>query len=331
MAPFSSPAAARLHLTNRPNPSRILAVAEYGYSLRFTDPAFGVEWCRVAADVCTDTLEPSIRGRVLGYFGNSLRVVGSYDDAREGLGRALEVLPGDPLLLEFKASLLRDLRHLDEASDCLRDASRIQRACGDVAGYARTLINTAQVMDHAGKSQGAAELCLQALDILDSSLDPTRNLLRAAVQNYAAYICHAGEPLMALRAVRLAEPLFGGEEPYIQLRFEWLFGQIAAALDDESTELRLESVRQEFEKGGLFHEAALATLELARYFVRRRDRRAAPTALSVAPLLEYLGIDRDAREAKLLGEIAKAGSNLEHLIAELYEAIIWRPAARQII
>ena len=331
MAPFSSPAAARLHLTNRPNPSRILAVAEYGYSLRFVDPPAGVEWCRVAADVCTDTLDPSIRGRVLGYFGNSLRVVGNYDDAREGLRRALEVLPGDPLLLEFKASLLRDIRRFAEADECLRDAAMIQRACGDVAGYARTLLITAQVMDQAGQSQAAAVLCLEALDFLDSSVDPTRNLLRTAAQNYAAYICHAGNPLAALRALRTAEPVLGGEEPYFHLRLDWLLGQIAAALCDESAEHRLASVRQEFEKGGLFHEAAHATLDLARYFVRRRDPRAAPTALSVAPLLESLGIDRDAREAKLLGEIAKAGSNLEHLIAELYEAIIWRPAARQII
>ncbi len=330
LPPFSSPAAARLSLTNQPNPSRILAVAEYGYSLRFVDPPAGVEWCRVAADVFTDTLDPSLRGRVVGYFGNSLRVVGNYDEAREVLRLALEVLPGDPLLLEFKASLHRDVRQFEVATECLRDAAGIQRACGDVAGFARTLLITAQVMDLAGKSQGAAGLCLEALDLLDSAVDPSRNLLRTAVQNYAGYMCHAGKPLAALRALRTAEPLLASEEPYFKLRLEWLFGQIAAALGDESAERRLECVRQEFAKGGLYHEAAIATLDLARYFVLRRDPRAAPVALSVAPLLESLGIDRDAREAKLLGELAMADSNVEHLIAELYEAIVWRPAARQV-
>ena len=328
--PFSSLAAARLRLTNLPTPSRILAVAEYGFSLRFIDPAAGVEWCRVAADVCTDKLEPSIRGRVLGYFGNSLRVVGRYNDAREALRLALEDLPGDPHLLEFKAGLLRDVRQLDEADECLRDAARLRQAAGDVAGFARTMILTAQVMDLAGEPQEAARLCLKALDLLDGSVDPTCSLLRVAVQNYALFLCNSGKAEEALRALRTAEQLLAGGEPCFQLRLDWLFGKIAASLGDESAELRLESVRQKLEEGGLFQEAALATLDLARYFVRRRDPRAASTALAVSPLLESLGIDRDAREAKLLSQIATAGTNIENLVSELYAAIAVRPAARQI-
>jgi len=76
---------------NQPTPSRILAVAEYGYSLRFVDPPVGVEWCRVAADVSTAELDPSMRARVLGYFANSLRLVGKYDDANEVLALALKI------------------------------------------------------------------------------------------------------------------------------------------------------------------------------------------------------------------------------------------------
>lgn len=138
--PFGSLAAARLRLGNRPVPGRIQAVAEYGYGLRFSEPLLGVEWCRVAADVCSDAFAPTLQGRVLGYLGNSLRVVGNYEEAREVLERALKILPGDALLLEFKGSFLRDIRDLDEAGECLHSACKRRKAEGDIEGYARTIL-----------------------------------------------------------------------------------------------------------------------------------------------------------------------------------------------
>lgn len=334
MQPYSSPAAARLILKNKPIPDRILAVPEFGYSLRFSDPPLGVEWCCVAADVSSSVLDPRIRGQVLGYFGNSLRVVGRYTNARETIERSLKILPGDPLLLEFKGSLLRDVRELDEAAECFEAASRMRKAAGDIAGFARTILSTAQVMDQAGQSRDAARLCLKSLDLLEAPVDPARNLLRTTIQNYATFLCNAGKPLDALRALRKSESILSGGEPFFQLRLDWVFGKIAAALRDESAESRLESVRKRLEEGGLIQEAALATLDLARYYVRQRDPRASSVALSVAPLLQTLEIERDAREAELLSRIAKEsskeGSNVEHLISELSAAIAARPQVRQV-
>jgi tetratricopeptide (TPR) repeat protein len=331
--PFGSLAAARLSLRNRPIPGRVLAVAEYGYSLRFSEPTLGVEWCRIAAEVCNDALPPDLQGQVLGYFGNSLRVIGSFERAEEAIERGLKILPGDPLLLEFKGSLLRDIRQFDEAAECLRSASRRRRAAGDLPGYARTILTTAQVMDESGLSRAAATFCLQALDILDSSVDPMRHLLRTTLQNYATFLCNAGMGLDALQAIRTAEPLIEGSEPFFALRVEWLYGRIAASLRDPSAESRLLSVRQKLADGGLVGEAALATLDLARYFVRQKDPRAASVALSVAPLLHTLGVERDAREAILLSQIARAdaeGSDIEHLISELYTEIRARPETRRV-
>lgn len=331
--PFSSLAAARLRLGNKPSPARILAVAEYGYSLRFSEPPLGVEWCRVAADVCATEFAPNLRGRVLGYFGNSLRVVGNYDDAREAIEKGLKILPGDPLLLEFKGSLLRDIRELDEAAECLHSASRRRKATGDVEGYARTILVTAQVMDMAGQSRRAASFCLDALDILDEDVDPTRHLARTAVQNYAGFLCNAGKALDALQALKISEPLLEGGGPFFQLRVEWLYGRISSSLREESAEPKLLSVRQKLADGGLFQEAALATLDLAKYYARQSDPRAASAALSVAPFLQAIGIERDAREAVLLSQISIAeaeGSDIEYLISDLYAEIASRPSARKI-
>lgn len=339
LQPFSSLAAARLSLSNRPVPERILAVAEYGYSLRFDQPPVGVEWCEVAAEVCdacAEGLTSNLRGRVLGYFGNSLRVVGNYEDAKETLERALKVLPGDPLLLEFKGSLLRDIRQLEEAAECLNSASKMRRAAGDAAGYARTILITAQVMDESGHSREAARFCLKALDSLSSTVDPARRLIRATVQNYATFMCNAGKPLQALRALEISKPLLEGGEVFFQLRVEWLNAKIASALGDESAADRLISVKEKLADGGLIAEAALATLDLARHYARQRDPRTAEVALSVAPFLQALGIQRDAEAAAILGKIALAdatGTDIEHvdqLISQLYAAIAARPETRRV-
>lgn len=239
-------------------------MAEYGYSLRFTDPPLGVQWCRVAADLLTDAMDPRIRGSVLGYFGNSLRVMGNYDDGREAIERAIQISPDEALLLEFKGSLLRDIRQFDEASECLQSASLRRKAAGDVAGYARTIIIIAQVMDEAKQSREAAKFCLQALELLDSSVDPTRHLLRTVTQNYASFLCNADMALAALEALRTAELLLEGGDLYFELRVEWLHGKIASRLCDPSAESRLETVRRKLEEGGLLMEAAHATLDLAK-------------------------------------------------------------------
>jgi len=208
-----------------------------------------------------------------------------------------------------------------------------RKAEGDVAGYARTILVTAQVMDEAGQSREAATFCLKALDILNGSDDPTRHLVRTTVQNYAGFLCNAGKGLDALRALRTSEPLLEGGGPLFALRVEWVHAKIAAVLSDQSAETRLLTVRQKLADSGLFQEATLATLDLARYFVRQKDPRAASTALSVAPLLQAFGIERDAKEAVILGQIAIAdaeGLNLEELISELYAAVAARPAARKV-
>jgi tetratricopeptide (TPR) repeat protein len=311
----------------------MLAVAEHGYSLRFSNPSLGAEWCAAAADACTGQIDKSLQGQVLGYYANSLRVVGRFEDAREVIERALGILPGDPLLLEFKGSLLRDLRQLDEAADCLSSASQMRKAAGDVAGYARTILTTAQVMDVAGQSREAASFCLKAIDVLNDSADPERHLLRTTVQNYANFLCNAGKAFEALKVLRAAEPLLEGGGPFFKLRVEWLYGKIASALHDNSAEPRLISVRTKLADGGLFQEAALATLDLARHYGRQKDPRASATALSVASLLHSMGIEPDAKEAELLGKIAESDaqdSNIEPLISELYASIALRPQVRQV-
>jgi len=188
-------------------------------------------------------------------------------------------------------------------------------------------------MDVAGQSRDAARFCLQALDVLNGADDPTRHLLRTTIQNYANFLCNAGKGLEALRVLRTSEPVLEGGEPFFELRVEWLYGKIASALHDKSAESRLTTVRQRLADGGLFQEAALATLDLAKHYGRQKDPRASSVALSIAPLLQSLGIEPDAKEAVLISQIADAdveNSDIEPLISELYAAIALRPQVRQV-
>jgi hypothetical protein len=188
-------------------------------------------------------------------------------------------------------------------------------------------------MDEAGQSRRAASFCLDALDILNSEVDPTRHLVRTTIQNYAGFLCHAGKGLDALQALRTSESLLEGGDPLFELRIEWVYGKIAAVLRDPAAESRLLTVRQKLADRGLFAEAALATLDLARYLDRQKDSRAASVALSCAPLLQALGIERDAKEAAILSQIAIAdaeGSEIEDLISELYAEVAARPRGRRV-
>jgi predicted PhzF superfamily epimerase YddE/YHI9 len=69
----------------------------------------------------------------------------------------------------------------------------------------------------------------------------------------------------------------------------------------------------------------MVTLDLARLLLKPQPLRARQEALSVGPILESLGIDRDAREAKLPAEVVETGA--EKPLVELSTALRCRHLA----
>jgi tetratricopeptide (TPR) repeat protein len=307
-----------------------LAVAERGYSLRYTDPAAMLAWCEAAAVNLPDFMTAAERGILIGHLGNSHRVSCNFTEAETYLRQAHALAPDNPQILEFYASFMKDKRHLDSAAEFLARAAALRRGSGDNTGHSKTLLNSSLVLDEAGFPGQAADSALNALDII-GLLSPTEErerLARAAFQSLATYLVNAGRAQEALWIVRSCKDrlLLGGE--VFRLRVDWLLADIAGAFGEvESAEAGYQAVRESFAELGHSQEVAVVTLDLVRLLLESQPDRARQEALSVWPILDSLGISRDSREAKLLTEVIETGA--EAALIELSTALRSSTLARR--
>lgn len=124
MVEFANPTAARLFFANCASSGRDrLAVAEHGYSLRYTDPAAMLAWCEAAAVNLPSTLPPLEAGLLLALLGNAHRVSCNFAEAENHLRQALEASPSGPRVLEFFAALMKETGQLGTASEYLSRAA----------------------------------------------------------------------------------------------------------------------------------------------------------------------------------------------------------------
>lgn len=307
-----------------------LVVAEYGFSLRYTDPAAMLAWCEAAAVNLSPSTPASEASMLLAHLGNAHRVACNFQEAEIYLRRAIAKAPANPLILEFYASLLKDKRQLEEATDFLSRAATLRRAAGDNSGFVTTLLQFALVLDESGFPDQAAGSVLRALDIIGllPKSEERERLARAAFQNLASYLVNAGKPGEALWIVSSCRDrlMLGGE--VFRLRIDWLIADIAGALGDiENAVATYEQVRNAFIELGHPQEVAVVTLDLARLLLKPRPLQARQEALSVRPILESLEIPSDSREARLLEEVIETGA--EAALIELTDALRANGLARR--
>lgn len=331
MVKFSSPAAARLFLANSPAAGRDRrSIAEHGFSLRYTDPAAMLAWCEAAAfNIPAATPAPEA-AMLLAHLGNAHRVSCNFRQARTYLRQALAKTPADPLILEFYASLMKDMRQFRRASAFLGRAAKLRRCTGDSPNLATTLLQSALVLDEAGLSAQAADSVLGALDtigLLPESEERER-LARAGIQNLASYLVNAGKAQEALWIVKLCkERLMLGGEVYC-LRVEWLMADIAGALGEiDNAVAAYQEIRRRFAALGHSQEVAIVTLDLARLLLAPRPLQAREEALAVSPILDQLGIPANARERTLLAKVVETGS--EAALVELAAVLRANALARR--
>jgi tetratricopeptide (TPR) repeat protein len=320
---FSNPGAARLFLANSSCTGRDrLAVAERGYSLRYTDPAAMLAWCEAAVVNLPDSLPPSERGILLGHLGNAHRVLCNFTEAEVYLRQAHAAAPDNPQILEFYASLMKDKRHLDSAAEFLARSASLRRGSGDNTGHSRTLLNSSLVLDEAGFANQAVDSVLGALEIIGllPLSEEREHLARAGFQSLATYLVNAGKAKEALWVVRSCKDrlMMGGQ--VFRLRVEWLLAEISGALGEIDSAVRAyQAVRASFAELGHTQEVAVVTLDLARLLLKSRPLQARQEALSVWPIFDSLGIARDSREAKLLAAVIEDGT--EASLVELSTAL----------
>jgi tetratricopeptide (TPR) repeat protein len=250
-----------------------------------------------------------------------LRIVGQFDEARRQLDLAdqLQDHP-DPLLLEFRASLLENVGIFGEALTCLRSAGRLRADEGDVDGGAKIQAQKGHILTEAGQHPEAAQAFRQALEKVQA--DP--NVARVAVQGLSHALARSGQPSRALTVLREARPLLDEGDALFQFRVDWLLGRIAmVCCADDLAVANLEAAHLGFAEQHLLFETCLTALDLAVHHTRCGQAMTAHRILEPVPeLLSKLGVVADAELAAALrnlleGEIAQAIVHLDRLISSV--------------
>jgi tetratricopeptide (TPR) repeat protein len=288
------------------------------WDLRYADSQEMLAWANLAVELAESS---EVRSLSHAHLGNALRVTGRFTEARQQLALAGELHDHpDPLILEFRASLLEAVGGFDEALACLRTAGRLRATEGDIDGQAKIFTKKGIVLTESGHHPEAAEAYLEALQLVQDDHDVTR----AATQGLAHALARAGQPYRALSVLRKARPLLEQGNTLFQLKVTWLLGRIAMACGDDACALTsLEAAHLGFAEKQLPYETCLTALDLAMHHARRGRAMAAHQILDPVPeLLAQLGVTSRAEIAATLrhlleGEIAQALVHLDRLISSV--------------
>ena len=329
---FREPEAASLYFRNQPGTARErLALAEHGFVLRYSDPAAMRDWCNAALVGLPPDTDAHSAALLHGYAGNSHRIMGDFPIAEQLINEALALCSADPLLLEFKASLLYDLYRLDEASEALSRAASLRRQQNDPLRLTSTLLQSAMVLELADQSEQAASIALSAIRTIASH--PTskqgEDLLRTALQNLASYLTSSGRPTEALRVLRHSRPLLADGGYRFELRLDWLLGRISSALgDDAGARETYVAVRESFASEQMLQEVALVSLDLAQHLLPTSPLEARAEVAYVGPILTQIGIPEDSQEFRLLRSILDSTQPEMDALTELSRILSTRPRFR---
>jgi tetratricopeptide (TPR) repeat protein len=315
-----SPGAVRLLALNGAIPRDTAAglAVDRAWDLRYTDHQEMLTWANLAVELAESS---EARSLAHAHLGNAFRVASRFTEARQQLDLAGELHDHpDPLILEFRASLLEHLGGFDQALTCLRTAGRLRATEGDIDGQAKILTKKGIILTEAGHHPEAVQAYLDALDLVDCDPD----VGRAAIHGLAHTLARSGQPYRALAVLRQGRPLLDQADPLFQLRVTWLLGRIAMVCDADTCALTsLEAAHLGFAERQLPYETCLTALDLAVHHARRSRAMAAHQILDPVPeLLAQLGVTSRAEIAATLrhlleGEITQALLHLDRLITSV--------------
>ncbi len=301
-------------------PAEALAAAEMALAIALRLPLGELPQAAIA----------SAQTRAWGHLGNARRIFADYREAERCFEKAERRLGEswlDPLdegqLLQFQASLDRDLGRLNAAVERLETALEIYRGVNEPHQQGRCWISLG-VLFYLLDELNTSEECLhQGASLIDPKRD--RRLRVCAHQYLVLGRLKAGRAAEALTLLR-NEPVSaesGGTE-LDWLRERWLEAQILGSLNRlvEAQELLVE-VHAGFTAARLPYDAALAGLELAQVYARRglagNARRMAERTL---PIFRSLDTRPAFVAAVIVFESVLAHDRLNLTdLREIYEAI----------
>jgi len=279
--------------------------------------------------------EPALaaaRTRSLSHLGNARRIFGDYRAAERCFQEAEEWLEAswlDPLddgqLLQFRASLWRDLGRIDEAIALLEQAIGIYRAINEPHQQGKALISRGILLYLRDDLPGAGESLRRGVFLIDRTEEP--RLAVCAQQYLILGLQKAGRPQEALQLLETSRDLWtGGAEALDRIRLHWLEAQILISLDRlAEAEAILLEVRQGFIDANLPYDAALAALELATVYARRgRSAEIRRLADEMMPIFGLLDVKPALLAALIVFETAARQDRLSFKVLREISARIER-------
>lgn len=241
--------------------------------------------------------------RAWAYYGNCRRILSDLPDADRAFEKAAVYLQqgsGEPVdgarIFDLESSLRRDQRRFKDAEALLEIALTLYRSCADPWGEAKIMIQQAFLFGEMGETRRALAILSRLCDRFVPEEIGTSNYL-CAVDNLAMLQLDSGFPLAAKERLpeirRLAE--IQGSTLQI-LRVDWLEGLIAQKLgESREAERKLLYVRRRFTEEDIGYDAALASLDLAIFYLEQgRTEQVRALAAESVPLFLAQEVEREA-------------------------------------
>ncbi len=224
---------------------------------------------------CGKALANDLRARAWAYICNTLRILSDFRMAESAMAKAesfLEEGSGDPLerarVLDLKASLLRSQRRFDFALATIDQVISIYRRIHERHRQGRALVSKAMILGHAGEQEKGISLFFQALDLIDTQKEP--RIALAALNNLLVDLTELGRFDEAKALLPDIHKLLAQGTRADGLNVRWAEAQLESGLGEmASAEAKLHEVREEFIAEGIGYDAALASLDLAKIYLRQ--------------------------------------------------------------
>jgi tetratricopeptide (TPR) repeat protein len=282
----------------------------------FEDTSKGGALARLALDLC-DQLDSEryggeriddLRARIWGQIGNLRRIECDFRGAEEAFNTAAAHLrngTGDlmerAVLLDLRASLLRELRRFDEAVRLLRRAQRIFLLYGETHRAGKVLVKMSTLYEHAARPEEAIPVLYKALELIEAAREP--RLFLAAQHNLITNLVETGRFMEAQGLFIQARPLYARfKDGWTQNRRRWIEGRIARGLGQlREAESLLCEAREGFATESVASDVALVSLDLALVYAERgQTAEVKRIAEQMLPIFSSRQIQREALAALTL-------------------------------
>jgi len=216
------------------------------------------------------------RARAWAHIANARRVRSDLDGAEAAFEHAFHHLRlgtreslDRAVVLDLKASLLRDRRRFPDADRLLRRAYQIFLAFGDSHRAGRVLVNLSTICHDAGKPEAAIPLLQEALTLVNLDEEPRLRLI--IVHNLLDDLAEVGRFMEARDLFRQAGDLYERfPDPPTRSRRKWVQGKIARGLGQiGQSEVLWLSAREGFIAEGIPYDTALVSLDLASLYAEQ--------------------------------------------------------------